>query len=405
MTRAILIVMDSFGIGNAPDAADYGDEGSDTLGHIADFCMGPSSDRESGLWLPNLASLGLGAAYTCSTGKSLDLGAAPETGCWAVGRERSKGKDTTVGHWELTGVPVSLPFHVFKQMHDSFPADLVRQITDQTGLSNILGNCHASGTNIINEYGAEHLQTRTPIFYTSADSVIQIAAHEAVISIERLYEICKSVRTIVDPLNVGRVIARPFVGNVESGFKRTKNRKDFSIPPRGNTILDFAKGEGCQVVGLGKISDIFAGRGITDSYTAADNMALFDVMLSVTKSLESNSLMFANFVDFDSEFGHQRDPLGYASALESFDTRLPEFLSLLDPEDLVIFTADHGNDPTWHGSDHTREQVPILVKYGDRSGTAIGLRDMADVGATIADYLGISLPQHGCSFLPAVRSS
>lgn len=392
MPRAILCILDSFGIGGAPDAADYGDVGSNTLGHIA---------ANYQISLPNMDALGLGAAAKLSTGEiPRGLTDQPKGGRWGVGREVSKGKDTPSGHWEIAGVPVPFDWGYFPQTEPTFPPELITQLIEKSGIPGILGNKHASGTTIIAELGEESIKTGKPICYTSIDSVFQIAAHEQHFGLERLYELCKTAFELTEPLRIGRVIARPFVGENASDFKRTGNRRDFAIAPPEPTLLDRAKDAGRQVYALGKISDIYAGHGVTHKIKATGNMALFDRTLEAMQMATDGAFIMTNFVDFDQDFGHRRDVPGYAQALEAFDRRLPELIAALRPDDLVVLTADHGNDPTWRGSDHTREQVPIMVFSPALKPGSIGIRPtFADIGESIARWLGLAPGPHGKSFL------
>ncbi|WP_259780081.1 phosphopentomutase [Aestuariispira ectoiniformans] len=396
MKRAIILVMDSFGVGAAPDADAFGDTGSDTLGHIAAACAAGKADnslRRGPLHLPNLARLGLGLAAQKNTGSLPNgLGVAADTveGAYGFAAEVSKGKDTPSGHWEIAGLPVDFDWGFFPKTVPSFPEELVNDLVREADLPGILGNKHASGTTIIEELGEEHIRSGKPICYTSADSVFQIAAHETHFGLERLYEVCEIAKRLTEKLNVGRVIARPFIGESPADFKRTGNRRDYTVPPHADTLLDRLSAGGGEVISVGKISDIFAHKGITKKVKATGNMALFDATLEEMKTAGDNSLIFTNFVDFDSSYGHRRDVPGYAHALEEFDRRLPELEAMLQPGDLVLITADHGCDPTWQGSDHTRECVPVLffgpaAKAGD-----LGKRDtFADMGQTIASHLGL----------------
>lgn len=400
--RSLILVMDSVGIGAAPDAAHYHDEGADTVGHIAEACMAGKADnqrREGPLRLPNLVALGLGEACRLATGRvPPGLEGRPKHSRFGCASETSKGKDTPSGHWEIAGVPVPFDWGYFPKTVPCFPADLVEGLWVQAGLPGLLGNCHASGTEIIAEFGERHVRTGAPICYTSADSVFQIAAHEESFGLERLYEVCGIARRLVDPLNIGRVIARPFVGTSASDFRRTAHRKDFSVPPPEPTILDFAATAGRDIVTIGKIDDIFAHRGTGRNMRADGNEALFDATLDGLASLADGGLLFANFIDFDTLYGHRRDVAGYAAALEAFDARIPELLNRLRDDDLLIITADHGCDPTWSGTDHTREQVPILV-WNARATSPIGLRaGYADIGATVAKHLRLPAPLHGAGF-------
>lgn len=404
MARAFLFVLDSFGIGGAPDAASFGDQGSDTLGHIASACARGDGDREglrSGpLDLPNMQALGLGRAARLAGGTDTPSGnARPATGFFGSAKEVSKGKDTPSGHWEIAGVPVSFDWGYFPETVPTFPAALTDAIVREAGLPGILGNCHASGTEIIVRLGEEHVRSGKPICYTSADSVFQIAAHETHFGLERLYELCTIVRRLVDPLNIGRVIARPFVGETSETFERTANRRDYAVPPPEPTLLDRLTEAGRQVIGIGKIGDIFAHRGVGEVRKGAGNMALFDAALGAMDDAKPGDLVFANFVDFDSLYGHRRDIPGYAAALEAFDRRLPEALARLKEGDLLILTADHGCDPSWKGTDHTREQVPVIGTGPGLSGGPIGARPTyADIGETVAEHLGIPAGRHGTSF-------
>jgi phosphopentomutase len=374
--RALLIVLDSVGIGNAPDAAIYGDEGANTLRHI--------HERMPELQLPSLESLGL--AHLLGRGST-----APH-GCYGKMRERSAGKDTTTGHWEIAGAILQQPFATFAQ----FPDQLVAAIEEEAGVE-FIGNCARSGTTILDELGPDHLRTGKPILYTSADSVLQIAAHEDVVSTEQLYRICDVARRHADRFRIGRVIARPFRGSVGK-FQRTSRRHDFSMqPPR--TVLNAISDAQLPVIGVGKIGDIFAGSGIALSHPTSSNC---DGMKCIAKLWETinDGLIFANLVDFDMHFGHRRDVAGYAAALEEFDRWLGEFSKTISPDDLVIITADHGNDPTFRGTDHTREEVPIFMMHQNQR-RELGTREtFADVAATLAEFF--SLPETwpaGCSFL------
>jgi len=392
MPRAILCILDSFGIGGAPDAGDYGDVGADTLGHIA---------ANYPISLPNLDALGLGAAAQLSTG-SIPRGLTdqPKGGRWGVGREVSKGKDTPSGHWEIAGVPVPFDWGYFPLTEPTFPPDLIAQLIEKSGIPGILGNKHASGTTVIAELGEESIRTGKPICYTSIDSVFQIAAHEQHFGLDRLYKLCETAFALTEPLRIGRVIARPFVGENPSDFKRTGNRRDFAIAPPEPTLLDRAKDAGRQVYAIGKISDIYAAHGVTHKIKATGNMALFDRTLEAMEMAADGAFIMTNFVDFDQDYGHRRDVPGYAKALEAFDARLPELIAALKPDDLVILTADHGNDPTWRGSDHTREQVPIMAFSPALTAGSLGIRPtFADIGESIARWLGLAPGPHGKSFL------
>lgn len=398
--RALILVLDSVGIGGAPDAADYGDEGADTVGHIAEACAAGRADdgRAGPLAIPNLVRLGLGEACRLATGRvppGLERQATPQAR-YAAAREISRGKDTPSGHWEIAGVPVEFAWGYFPQTQPCFPSDLIGELCRRAGLPGILGDRHASGTQIIAELGEEHIRSGKPICYTSADSVFQIAAHEEAFGLERLYSVCRIARALVDPLTIGRVIARPFVGSGVHDFRRTANRRDYSVPPPSPTILDRASADRRDVITIGKIGDIFAYSGTGRVLKADGNAALFDRTLEGLSQLRDGGLLFANFIDFDTLYGHRRDVAGYAAALEAFDARLPALLSALGHDDLVAITADHGCDPTWNGTDHTREQVPVLL-FGGRvaAGDAGPRATYADIAASIAGHLALPPPAAG----------
>lgn len=408
MARAFIFVLDSFGVGGAADAQAFGDAGSNTFGHIAKACAEGRGDRDglrSGpLRLPNMTALGLGQASKLATGFAFGDGARLSPGAFhGTAQEISSGKDTPSGHWEIAGVPVTFDWGYFPQTVPAFPASLTDAIVREGKVPGILGNCHASGIEIIERFGEEHTRTGKPICYTSVDSVLQIAAHETHFGLERLYELCRVVRRLVDPLNIGRVIARPFVGESHDTFERTPNRKDFATPPPEPTLLDRLTARGSKMIAIGKIGDIFAHRGISEVRKGVGNMAMFDKALGAMDDAHDGDLVFANFVDFDTEFGHRRDVPGYAAALEAFDKRIPEALAKLRPGDLIIFTADHGNDPTFRGTDHTRERIPVIGLAPGCAGGDIGLRTtFADIGETVAEHLGLAPGRHGNSFLAKI---
>ena len=397
MPRAFLIVLDSVGCGGAPDAEAFGDTGANTLAHIAAECAAERADqgRSGPLRLPHLDALGLGAAIRLASGADAPgLGAEPQ-GLWGAATEVSRGKDTPSGHWELAGVPVPWDWHYFPDKVPAFPPDIVAQVCRIAGTDGILGDCHASGTAIIERLGAEHVRTGRPICYTSADSVFQIAAHEDHFGLDRLLDLCKRLAPSLHAIKVGRVIARPFVGTPDAGFTRTANRKDYAIAPPAPTLCDWAQGAGRCVNAVGKIGDIFSMRGI-DQVRKGPDIELFEHLCGFGAEAVDGSLTFANFVEFDSLYGHRRDVSGYARALEWFDAELPRFLATLRPDDLALFTADHGNDPTWRGTDHTRERVPVL---GHGAGLRpVGQVGFADVAASIAAHLGIPAQGPGVSF-------
>ena len=398
MARAFLVVLDSVGCGGAPDAADFGDAGANTLAHIAQACAaGKAEDGRSGpLRMPNLDALGLGASVRLASGDETPGLAAEPQGLWGAATEVSRGKDTPSGHWELAGVPVPWDWHYFPDTDPCFPDDLVAEVCRLAGTDGILGNRHASGTLIIEDEGAEHIRTGWPICYTSVDSVFQIAAHERHFGLERLLDLCKALAPRLHAMRVGRVIARPFVGSPGAGFERTANRKDFAIAPPGPTLCDWVHDAGRPVNAVGKIGDIFSMRGISEVRKGKD-IQLFEHLTDYASEAVDGSLTFANFVEFDSVYGHRRDVSGYARALEWFDAELPRFLDALRPGDLAIFTADHVNDPTWRGTDHTRERVPV-VGYGAGLRKA-GLVGFTDVGASVAAHLGVPGQGPGRSFL------
>ncbi|MBW6425857.1 phosphopentomutase [Rhizobium sp. XQZ8] len=387
MARVFLCVLDSVGCGGAPDAARYGDEGSNTLLHIAEACAaGRAEDGRSGpLKVPNLDALGLGAAITLASGKASPGLSAVPTGWWGAAQEVSAGKDTQSGHWELAGVPVTRDWHYFPRTEPAFPAELMAELVSRAGIPGSLANNHASGTEVLDRFGLEHIATGKPIVYTSADSVVQIAAHEVHFGLDLLLETCRIGADIFHPLNVGRIIARPFIGEAPGSFIRTANRKDFAITPPDGTICDRVVASGGAVHAVGKIGDIFAMKSISDVSKGEDDMALFDHVLAFTDKARPGDLIFANFIEFDSLWGHRRNVAGYARALEAFDARLPELTAHLCPDDLLIITADHGNDPTWPGTDHTRERVPVLV-----TGPRVTARELGIVPFTVVAQLTAS---------------
>jgi len=384
-SRVFLIVLDSVGIGELPDATQFNDEGAHTLGHIA--------ERVKGFSLPHLQALGLGNIAPLA---HVEPVVSPKAH-WGKMKEVSIGKDTTTGHWEIMGLQVSTPFRTYP---DGFPAGLISEFEQRIGRK-VLGNKVASGTEILEELGEEHMRTGSVIVYTSADSVFQVAAHEEVVPLEELYRICEIARelTLRDEYAVTRVIARPFVGK-PGAFVRTANRHDYSVKPFAPTVMNRLQDAGLESIAIGKISDIYAEEGVTRSIRTTDNMDGVDQLLETMRK-DFSGLSFVNLVDFDAKFGHRRDPEGYGRALMEFDARVPEILNALRDGDLLIITADHGNDPVHHGTDHTREYVPLLVTHtGVHAGSSLGVREtFADVGATIADNFGVPLPEIGESFL------
>lgn len=390
--RVITIVMDSVGIGAAHDAADYNDIGSDTLGNI--------SRTVGGLKLPNLEQLGLGNLHEIQGVPKVESPAA------YYGRmvEASNGKDTMTGHWEMMGLHITKPFITFTET--GFPDDLLDLLSEKTGYG-IIGNKSASGTEILDELGQEHMETNKMIVYTSADSVLQIAAHEETFGLDELYRVCEIARelTMKDEWKVGRVIARPFIGNKEEGFKRTSNRHDYALKPFEPTVLDALKASGKDVISVGKISDIFDGEGITESNRTKSNFDGMEQTIDIVKNKKFNGFLFVNLVDFDALWGHRRNPQGYADQLEEFDVQLGQLLPLIGENDLLIITADHGNDPTFPGTDHTREEVPVFY-YSPQlkgNGPLPTSPTFADLGATVADILEAPLPEHGHSILKELK--
>ncbi|WP_323641917.1 phosphopentomutase [Pectobacterium carotovorum] len=407
MKRAYIMVLDSFGIGSSADAERFGDVGSDTLGHIAQACAAGTADkgRSGKLYLPNLSRLGLGKAAEASTGTfpaGLDEN-ADIIGAYAHASEISSGKDTPSGHWEIAGVPVLFDWGYFKDEENSFPQELLDKLVKRANLPGYLGNCHSSGTVILDQLAEEHMKTGKPIFYTSADSVFQIACHEETFGLDKLYELCEIAREELTEgnYNIGRVIARPFIGDKPGNFERTGNRHDLAVEPPAPTILKKMVDEkGGEVVSVGKIADIYAQVGITKKVKATGIDALFDATLKEMDSAGDNTIVFTNFVDFDSAYGHRRDIPGYAAALELFDRRLPEMLSRVKGDDILILTADHGCDPSWHGTDHTRENVPVLIYGPNVKPGSYGHREtFADIGQTVAAYFGLSPMDYGKSIL------
>ncbi|NLY30051.1 MAG: phosphopentomutase [Firmicutes bacterium] len=389
--RIIVLILDSVGVGELPDAAEYGDEGSATLPNVA--------EAVGGLHLPNLEKLGLGNIVPIK-------GVSPTKACkaaWGKMAEKSPGKDTTTGHWEMMGVILDRPFPVYP---NGFPEEVISAFEQRIG-TRVLGNKPASGTEIIKELGEEHMTTGFPIVYTSADSVFQIAAHEEVISLDRLYEVCEIARDLLQGEHgVGRVIARPFIGE-PGALKRTDRRRDFSLPPVGPTVLDFLSEAGYAVYGIGKIPDIFAGRGITRAFPAHNNNEVQEAVLEAMDELQDEGLIFANFVDFDTLWGHRNDAEGYARGLEQLDLKLEPILKKLTPNDLLVITADHGCDPTTESTDHSREYVPLLVTSTRLNRCIpIGVREtFADAAASIAEFFGLSWEGPGTSFWNLLASS
>lgn len=389
--RVFTIVMDSVGCGTAPKSKDYNDEGANTIGHIAKYC--------NGITLPTLESFGYGNLTDI-------IGVKPNAhpiAYYGKEDELSTGKDTMTGHFEIMGVLTTKPFKTFTDT--GFPKELISELEEKTG-HKVIGNCAASGTEIIKELGEEHLKTKAMIVYTSADSVLQIACHEEAFGLEELYRCCKIAREICmkPEYLVGRIIARPFVGTNKDNFKRTPNRHDYALSPSKKTTLDYLKESGYDVISIGKISDIYNNCGITESNRTVSNHDGMTKMINFCKNRDFKGICYANLVDFDALYGHRRDPIGYKNALEEFDNDLSELISLLKDDDLLLITADHGNDPTWTGTDHTREYVPIFAYNKNLKGGNLGVRDsFADLGQTIAENFDVTRQTIGKSFLESLK--
>jgi len=391
--------MDSFGIGATDDADRFGDVGANTLGSIAERRAAGASGP---LKLPNLSRLGLMHAATESAGE-VPQGCSTDVdviGAYGYASELSTGKDTPSGHWEIAGVPVLFDWGYFTKKTDTFPPELLEKLIERADLPGVLGNCHSSGTTIIAELGEEHMASGKPIVYTSADSVFQIACHEESFGLQNLYDLSEIARELVDDYNIGRVIARPFTGTNKNDFVRTGNRRDLTVLPPAPTLLDKLAESGGEVISVGKISDIYAHQGITQKVKATGNAALFDATLEALKGAPDRTIVFTNFVDFDMLYGHRRDVEGYATALEYFDNRLPELMESMSDDDVLIICADHGCDPTWQGTDHTREHIPVLVYGAGVSAGSLGKREtFADIGQSLAGFFDLSPMDYGVSFL------
>ncbi len=405
MARALVMVIDGFGLGAAPDAEQFSDVGANSFANLADAFF---KEKQRPVHLPNLAQLGLISAASSAGNRRVNAtGGQPSSGAYGYAAEISSGKDTPSGHWEMMGVPVLFDWGYFTDKSNSFPESLLQQIYRKTGIEGCLGNCHASGTTIIAQLGEQHLSSGLPICYTSGDSVFQIAAHEQNFGLENLYRYCEQVRELLSELdlNIGRVIARPFIGNDASDFKRTGNRRDYSVLPPAPTLLDKLTDAGGKVISIGKIADIYAHQGISEKYKATGLEALVDCSVSQLQQQPDNSLIFTNLVNFDQDFGHRRDPVGYGEALEYFDSRLPEIIATLTADDYLVLTSDHGCDPTWHGSDHTREFVPVMFFNPGMAAINLGQRDtFADIGATLADLFKLAPLDYGTSFLNKITN-
>jgi len=424
MARAIIVVLDSFGVGYSNDAESFGDLGANTFINLARYYF---KERNNIIRIPNLGALGLhelsreasspsiwqalGHEITKAGGDFNEFYSKPKNGAFGYMNEISTGKDTPSGHWEMAGVPVLFDWDYFSNKQNSFSDGLITIINNKTGFTGLLGNCHASGVDIINALGSEHIKTGLPICYTSADSVFQVAAHEEHFGLDNLYRYCEQVRELLSDseLNVGRVIARPFIGSDKAGdktsngineFSRTGNRRDYSVLPPAPTVLEKITKAGGQVISVGKIADIFAHQGISNNVKATGIDALVDATIEQLQSAQDNSLIFTNLVNFDQDYGHRRDAVGYAQALESFDQRLPEIYAQMNKDDILFLTADHGCDPTWPGNDHTREFVPLLCYHQNITAVNLGQRTtFADLGQTLSELFKVEVMAYGTSFL------
>ena len=397
MARALILMADSLGIGAAPDAEHFGDKGANTLAHLLAAYHGETGQK---LALPNLSKLGLIDA--CEQASNTNCQVAERNApiaAYGYAKEISSGKDTPSGHWEMAGVPVLFDWGYFHDKQNSFPDAFIAEFIKRANLPGILGNCHSSGTVILEALGEEHMRTGKPICYTSTDSVFQIACHEDTFGLERLYEICEIARELLDEYNIGRVIARPFLGDAADNFARTGNRRDYSVLPPAPTLLDKLAEDNGAVISIGKISDIYAHQGITEKHKAPGLENLMAKTAEVFKQAKDHSLTFVNLVDFDEKFGHRRDAIGYAKALKQLDDYLPEFLALLGKDDVLMITADHGCDPTWQGTDHTREYVPVLAYTPGMTPVNLGEREtFADIGQTLATWFSLAPLEYGNSF-------
>ena len=397
MSRVVILVADGLGIGSSADADAFGDTGANTLFHIFQHMK---SEHNHILQISNLAKLGLVKACEQAKNISFDGFANHQVeGAYGHMQELSTGKDTPSGHWEMAGVPVLFEWGYFKDKTNSFPPEFIDELVKRTGVPGILANRHAPGTDVLRWHGEEHIKTGMPICYTSADSVFQVAAHEEHFGLDKLYEFCEIARELLDEYNIGRVIARPFLGDSEDNFKRTGNRRDYSVLPPSPTVLQRNTEAGNKVISIGKISDIYAHQGITEKYKATGLEELIDTTLVQMNTADDKSIIFTNLVNFDQDYGHRRDIKGYAEALEYFDTRITEVLAALRDDDVLFITADHGCDPSWPGTDHTREYVPIIAYKNGMAEVNLGLRDtFADMGQTISDLLNVQSCEYGTSF-------
>lgn len=401
MSRVIILVADGLGIGTAPDAKKFGDVGANTFLHIHQHM----AQQGKPLNLPNLTKLGLIRACELASNTKIDLPKHKIIASYGYMAEISSGKDTPSGHWEMAGVPVLFEWGYFLDKQNSFPAELIDKIKQQTGVDGILGNRHAPGTDILQWHGDEHCMSQQPICYTSVDSVFQVAAHEEHFGLERLYQFCQTVRTILDDYNIGRVIARPFIGDQPENYKRTGNRRDFSVLPPAKTVLDKLVEQGGKVTSIGKIADIYAHQGISVSIKATGLADLMDKTLEQVQQAQQQQIIFTNLVNFDQDYGHRRDIAGYGKALEYFDSRLSELFLTMSDDDILMITADHGCDPSWPGTDHTREFVPILAYKKGMEPVNLGQRNtFADMGQTIADIFNLPAMDYGRSFMDLLNA-
>ncbi|AXR00252.1 phosphopentomutase [Pseudoalteromonas piscicida] len=403
MARAIILMADSLGIGAAPDAEKFGDVGANTLAHLL---QAYKEEKGQALDLPNLSKLGLIAACeaagkeTCAVAQTIEPSAA-----WGYAKELSSGKDTPSGHWEMAGVPVLFDWGYFPNTTPCFPQEFIDELCKRADIPGILGNCYASGTTILEQLGEEHVQSGKPICYTSVDSVFQIAAHEQSFGLDKLYQVCEIARALLDEMNIGRVIARPFIGTSSADFIRTGNRRDYSVLPPSPTVLDKLANDGGEVISIGKIADIYAHQGITQKHKAPGLLNLLAKTSEVMDTAPDHSLIFTNLVDFDEKFGHRRNAVGYAEALAEFDAFLPEIIAKLKADDLLLVTADHGCDPTAEGTDHTREYVPVLAYTPGMNNTPLGERQsFADIGQTLAQWFDLDATQYGEGFKAEIKA-
>ena len=401
MKKAILLIADSLGIGYTPDAASFGDQGANTFGHVMQHYK-----RKNGSYpeIPNLCGLGLVSAANKVSEEKLDIETKKIEGAYGAAKELSKGKDTPSGHWEMAGLPVLKDWGYFPKTDNCFPANFIDRLIKETGVPGTLGNCHASGTDIIKALGEEHIRSDKPICYTSGDSVFQVACHEETFGLEELFSFCETAREILYEENIGRVIARPFLGSESDNFHRTGNRKDYSIEPETDTLLDILVANNKRVAAVGKISDIFAHRGISTSTKAVGLESLIDETIKTMGESQEETLIFTNLVDFDQDYGHRRDPEGYCRALCYLDSRIDDIKQTMDKDDLLIISADHGCDPTWTGTDHTREFVPIIAYKKGVGEIDLGVRDtFADIGQTLASFFGVPPLKIGRCFLDSLE--